>query len=128
MILGVGIDVVEVSRVERLWSRYGMKFASRILAEEEIPLLPLAAAGYLASRFAVKEAAVKALGTGFSQGVTMKQIAVRSGAGGVPELVLHGKARERCNAIGASRAHLSLSHERSTAVAVVILEGETGQR
>jgi holo-[acyl-carrier protein] synthase len=105
-----------------------MKFASRILAEEEMSLLPSAAAGYLASRFAVKEAAAKALGTGFAQGITMKQIAVRSAAGGAPQLVLHGKALERSNGLGASRAHLSLSHERSAAVAVVILEGETGER
>ena len=125
MIVGIGIDVVEVARVEAMWSKYGMRFASRILAQEELTTFPAAAASYLASRFAAKEAAVKALGTGFAQGITMKQIAVVSGARGAPELAFYGTALERSNELGAARTHLSLSHERSTAVAVVILEKET---
>ena len=126
MILGLGLDVVEISRISRVWTRFGPRFAQKILHPEEMAQLARmngAHAQFLASRFAVKEAAVKALGTGFSQGILPTDIAVLKYPDGHPELELRGKAKERMLQIGASRAHLSLTHGKETVAAVVILEG-----
>jgi len=80
-------------------------------------------APFVAARFAAKEACAKALGTGFANGVTMKSIEVRSLPSGAPTLLLSGRAQELANAMGAERLHLSLTHGRDVAAAVVILEG-----
>lgn len=77
---------------------------------------------HVAARFAAKEAAVKALGTGFAEGIGPRDVAVRSLPSGKPELVLSGAARERARALGAARLHLTLTHTRDNAAAVVILE------
>ncbi len=125
MILGLGLDVVELSRLSGVWERFGMRFARKILHPDELALfssLKGLQTQFLASRFAVKEAAVKALGTGFSQGILPTDIEVAKLPGGCPELRLHGGARERMRHLGASRAHLSLTHGRETVAAVVILE------
>lgn len=123
MIIGLGIDVVELARMECTWQRFGMRFAERILHPEEINGLRAPEARYLASRFAVKEAAVKALGTGFAHGLAPSDILVRHTEGGKPQLVCHGPAEELLRKRGVSQTFLSISHERSVAVAVVILEG-----
>ena len=99
---------------------FGGKFAERILAPAELERLPGEPAAFLASRFAVKEAAVKALGTGFRDGISPCEIEVRSDSLGKPGLVFHGAALERLREIGAVRAHLSLSHGRESAVAITI--------
>jgi len=122
-IAGIGLDVVELSRISRCWDRFGSAFARRILTPEELRLLPRQAVAYLASRFAAKEAAVKALGTGFSQGITFQQIEILSLATGQPFLTLHQAARSRFTFLGANRAHLSLTHGRDVAAAMVVLEG-----
>lgn len=77
---------------------------------------------HVAARFAAKEAAVKALGTGFAEGIGPRDVAVRSLPSGKPELVLSGAARERARALGAARLHLTLTHTRDNAAAVVIIE------
>lgn len=125
MILGLGLDIVEVCRLKRSWERFGRRFAERILHPDELRNLPErteAIALFLASRFAAKEAAVKALGTGFAEGIGPQDIQVGKLPSGAPQLILHGAAAEKMRAIGASRAMLSITHEKSTAVAVVILE------
>lgn len=124
MILGIGLDIAEVDRIRESLARFGERFTARVLTEAEAARMPQGdAAPYVAARFAAKEAAAKALGTGFSDGVTQKSIEVRSMPSGAPELVLHGKARERALALGVVRAHLSLTHGRDVAAATVILEG-----
>lgn len=122
MIVGLGLDLVELARIERILERFGASFTDKILTPTERQGLPLQAAAYVAARFAAKEAAVKALGTGFSQGIGMQHIEVQKEASGRPILVLHGPAAARCAALGATRLHLSLTHGRDTAAAVVILE------
>lgn len=129
MILGLGLDVAEISRIARIWEKYGMRFADKILHPDELGNLTAMTGGkvqFLASRFAAKEAAAKALGTGFSDGVLPTDIAVKNLPGGRPELRLNSRARERFAELGAARAHLSLTHGRETVAAVVILETSGG--
>ena len=122
MILGLGIDVTELSRIRRLWEKFGARFAEKILHPEELAALRPPEAQFLASRFAVKEAAVKALGTGFSDGITPSSVSVATLPGGRPALRFHGPAKERFNLLGATCAHVSLTHGKETVAAVVILE------
>lgn len=123
MILGLGIDTVEMDRIEQAHARFGERFVRRILAPAEVLALPASSPiPFLAARFAVKEAAVKALGTGFSQGIGPTHIEVGRQAGGKPTIVFHHKAREAFERLGARLAHVSLSHSRDQACAVVILE------
>lgn len=127
-ILGIGLDVTEIERVRALLERHGARFARRILAPGEVlpggldPASPRAAA-HMAARFAAKEAGVKALGTGFSQGIAPCCLEVRSLPSGKPELTLHGAAAEAAANMGAVAVHLSLTHTRDNAAAVVIIEG-----
>lgn len=124
MIRGLGIDLADIGRIERSWERFGIRFARHILHPEELDELSgnTAPARFLAARFAVKEAAAKALGTGFADGVIPQDIQVVKDASGKPELLFHGRARECQIRMGSARAHLSLSHEKNAAIAVVILE------
>lgn len=122
MIVGVGIDIAELERISQAHARHGVRFAERVLTVAELALLPANATPFLASRFAAKEAAVKALGTGFSGGITFRDVEVRSDELGKPSIIFHNAALERCRVLGVRRAHLSLSHSRENAVAVVILE------
>lgn len=124
MILGMGVDIVEIDRIKRTWERFGMRFAEKILHPDEISALKKPEAQYLASRFAVKEAAVKALGTGFSLGIGPTDIATIPSPDGKPLLYWYNKAEERIREMGAARAHISLSHGKNTTVAVVILESD----
>lgn len=126
MILGIGLDITELSRITRSWERFGMRFAEKILhAEERIRFQELSASKttFLASRFAAKEAAVKALGTGFTNGITPMDIAVLTAPSGKPLLAFHGKAEEALRQLGATRVHISITHGKETVAAVVVLEG-----
>jgi holo-[acyl-carrier protein] synthase len=130
MIVGLGLDVVEIDRIAKSLQRFGGAFVRKVLHEEEIADMPhgqaddARQAAFLAGRFAAKEAAVKALGVGFSQGIGPHSVRVRTLASGKPELFLHGAANDRAACLGAVRAHLSLSHGRDTAAAVVVLESD----
>ena len=125
MILGLGVDVVEIPRIEKALSRFGERFLKRILTAREISWL--AGRGHFPARvaalFAAKEACAKALGTGLS-GLSWQEMEVIHEESGRPVLRLSGAALRRFQALGGQRVHLSLSHERKYAVAVVILEGE----
>lgn len=122
MIIGLGIDIAELDRIGASYRRFGDKFCRRILTPAEFLLLPANPVAYLASRFAAKEAAVKALGTGFSGGITFQDIEVLSEPTGKPLLHLHNQARQRAADLGVRQTHLSISHGRDNAVAVVVLE------
>lgn len=122
MIIGVGIDIAELGRISRSYTRFGMKFCSKILTPNELGLFPANAIPFLASRFAAKEAAVKALGTGFSGGITFQDMEIRSDPLGKPLIFFYNLALQRCLDLQVRHAHLSLSHSRENAVAVVILE------
>ncbi len=129
-IIGIGLDLIELSRVEQSLRRFGEHFLNRIMADAERAAVPGDPASpsprttsHVAARFAAKEAAVKALGTGFAAGIGPRDVAVRSLPSGKPELVLSGKALERARALGVREVHLTLTHTRDNAAAVVILEG-----
>lgn len=127
-IIGIGLDLIELSRIERSLHRFGEHFLRRILTEAEYEMVPSPlhtsrCIAYVAARFAAKEAAVKALGTGFAQGIGPRDISVRNNELGKPELVLKGKARMLAEKQGVRTLHLSLTHTRDNAAAVVILEG-----
>lgn len=123
LIHGIGTDIVRIARMEDNVDRYGARFARRMLAPEEMKEYELSRqpARFLAKRFAAKEAAAKALGTGFSQGVGLRDIAVAHEVAGRPFLVYSGGAARLCDALGIRESHLSIADEREYAVAFVTL-------
>jgi holo-[acyl-carrier protein] synthase len=126
MIVGTGIDIAEVDRVEKVITRFGRRFIERVFTAEEIAYCESKAnkTERYAARFAAKEAAMKAIGTGWNHGVTWKSVEVRRLPGSRPTMVFHGRAGEFFSKLGAVRAHLSLTHTDQFAMAVVILERE----
>lgn len=124
MIAGVGIDIVDVSRVEHLLEKYGDQFAGRILAATEREAYAASArpVWFLANRFAAKEALSKALGTGLRFPVTLHAISVTSDGLGKPSLDFHGPLPAYLASRGINGHHLGLSHEKGLACAVVVLE------
>ena len=122
MIIGVGLDLVELERIKKSWQRFGESFAKRILRPEELEILPKQPAAFLGSRFAAKEAAVKALGTGFNQGLTWQDLQVYSLPSGQPRLAFHNQALSLAQDLQVQAVHLSLTHERGMAAAMVVLE------
>ncbi len=123
MIFGIGTDIVRVSRMRRNIERYGDRFAQRILtaAEMEDYLKDSRKAHFLAKRFAAKEAAAKAIGTGFSGGLTYRDIGVSHDGAGKPGLEFSGTAAEFVRSRGINSAHVSLADEDDHAVAFVTL-------
>jgi holo-[acyl-carrier protein] synthase len=122
VIVGVGVDLVEVDRVGRSADRFGDRFLKRIYHPRELEQTRGDRVQYLASRFAVKEALFKALGTGWSRGVRWIDVEVRNLPNGQPVLALHGEAARRAEEIGADRYHVSITHTAGHAAAVVVLE------
>lgn len=122
MILGIGIDLTDITRIARIYKKFGNKLLHRLLTPVEIAGLPIQATTYIASRFAAKEAAVKALGTGFTGGITPVQIEVTANSEGMPLLTFYAQAEARAKKLGINKKHLSISHERNCAAAIVVLE------
>lgn len=124
MIVGVGIDIVDVKRIASLLERYGERFLRRVFTDSEVDYCRSKhnPSPYLSARFAAKEAASKALGRGFTGGIRFTDIEVSRDHTG-PHILLHNKALELADNLGVRRMHLSISHERLYAAATVILEG-----
>jgi len=124
MIVGTGIDIAEVPRIEASIARFGDRFLRRIFTEAEIRYCESKAnrVERYAARFAAKEAAMKAIGTGWNHGVRWRDVEVCRQAGGRPTIVFHGKAAEFAAKLGAIYIALSLSHTEEYAIAQVILE------
>lgn len=123
-ILGIGLDIVELDRIERLYQRHGEAFVRKICREGEAqPRKGRAMIEHLGGLFAAKEAGLKALGTGWAEGLGLSQVEVARHDSGAPYLRLHRAAAERAERLGVSQTHLTISHERHYAVAFVILEG-----
>lgn len=122
MIINIGLDLVELERIQTAWDRFGLKFARRILTPAELEHIPKKPIPYLAARFAGKEAGVKALGTGFSQGITFQSLVIHADHLGKPGLTFFDQALLRAEQLRVDRVHLSLTHARENACAVVILE------
>lgn len=123
MIIGLGIDLVHVPRLERTWQRFGRRFLMRCFqpAEADQAVARPRPASALAMRFAAKEAFAKAAGLGM-KGLAFREIEVVHDPRGKPSLQLHGRARSWAEAHGVAGCHLSLTDEGEYAAAVVVLE------
>jgi len=126
MIVGTGIDIAEVDRIAKSIERFGRRFIERVFTPDEIRYCESKAnkTERYAARFAAKEAAMKAIGTGWNRGVTWKDVEVRRLPGGRPTIAFHGRGAEFFAALGGTRANLSITHTKQFAMAQVILESE----
>jgi holo-[acyl-carrier protein] synthase len=125
IIVGVGIDATDIDRISETIARYGDRFLARVFTEGEIAYCQRHRdpAPSFAARFAAKEAAMKALGTGLSRGVFWRDVEVVR-AGGPPQLRLHGGAARRLEQMGGRSSLLTLTHSRNLAIAHVLLLGD----
>ena len=123
-IFGIGVDLVNTKRIQLLYQKYGDRFPKRILDDDEMQLFENSKnkERYLCNAFAGKEAAVKALGTGFSQGVHWKDFGLSRKSSGQPQLHYTKKIKEKFNSLGVSSSHISISDEDPWSIAMVVLE------
>ena len=124
MIVGSGVDLVEVARIQKSIERYGDRFLTRIYTSGERDYVERKKNRYerYAARFAAKEAAMKALGTGWNHGVRWRDCEVVRMPGGRPTMSFHGRAGEFAAKLGVKNVALSISHTEEQAIAQVILE------
>ena len=124
MIVGSGVDLCEVPRIEGAITRHGRRFIQRVFTEREIAYAESKANRYerYAARFAAKEAGMKALGTGWRGGIAWRDFEVANLNSGRPTLRLHGKAAELAEKLGVRGIALSITHTAGQALAMVILE------
>jgi holo-[acyl-carrier protein] synthase len=123
VIFGIGTDVLELKRIERVWNRFGEHFAERVLLDEELELFQRAKnkTRFLAMRFAAKEAIVKAMGTGFSNGMWVRDVGTVPNPLGQPQVVYSARGMALCERLGIGDGFLSLTDEAGLVVAVAIL-------
>ncbi len=123
MIVGIGTDIIEVKRIERLLSKQE-RFKERIFTQREIKYCEPKRnkAQNYAARFAVKEALLKAIGTGWREGVAFKEIELMNNKRGKPELVLSGTVKKITDELGVTNIQVSISHLEELAIGTVILE------
>jgi len=125
MIIGIGIDIIEVARIQASYERFGERFLKRILHPNEISycLSHNAPAPFLAARFAAKEAISKAFGTGIGAQLGWQDLEVGRRGSGEPYVILHETGQKLLRQRGARAVLISLSHTQQHAAAVAILEG-----
>ena len=125
MILGIGIDIIEVARIASSFEKFGERFVNRILLPDEIAYCRSHKnpAPFIAARFAAKEAISKAFGTGIGAALGWQDMEIRRKKSGEPFVVLHGKGEELFAARGAKQLLISLSHTANYAAATAVLEG-----
>ncbi len=123
MIFGIGTDVVQLSRVESTWEKFGDSFARRVLMDEEYRLFAQhrRPVRFLAMRFAAKEAIAKALGTGFANGIWVRDVGTVPDRLGQPQVVYSARGAAVCERLGVGEGHLSLTDEAGLVVAVAVL-------
>ena len=126
MVVGIGVDLVETARIGDSIEQHGERFTRRLYTPGEIAYCEKFKnkAERYAARFAAKESAFKALGTGWREGVRWLDVEVVNQANGKPELLLHGRAQELARALGVARMSISISHADHYAVVQVIFESE----
>jgi holo-[acyl-carrier protein] synthase len=124
MLIGTGVDLIEIERIAKSIERFGVRFLQRVYTEREIAYCSRkrSSAESFAARFAAKEAAAKALGTGISRGVTWSEFQVEREPGGRPTLELRGRAQVLARELGVRSISLSLTHTGSMAMAMVVME------
>jgi len=123
-IIGIGTDIVKISRIKRIFKKYPKGFAERILHKNELKILKhhRSPKTFLSKRFSAKEAVAKALGTGIANGVAFQEIEISNNEQGQPILTLHGRTLEIATEQGVKNNFISLSDERDYAIAYVVLE------
>ncbi len=124
MIYGVGTDIVELSRVQAVYERFGERFVQRLLMDEEIELFRRSKqpVRFLAMRFAGKEAAVKAMGTGFAHGVWIRDVGITANDWGRPLVIWSERGRRVCDRLGIGKGHVSLTDDAGLIVAFAVVE------
>ena len=124
MIVGLGTDIIEIVRIGQMIERHGEIFLQRVYTDGEIRYCQRRKECYqhFAGRFAVKEAVFKALGTGWTQGVSWRQVETTNDESGRPAVLLRGNARQIADRMAVKTIHVSISHSQSHAIAQVILE------
>ncbi len=123
MVFGVGTDIVQVSRIETVWQRFGERFAERLLLDEERELFAVSKrpVRFLSMRFAIKEAVVKAMGTGFAHGVWIRDVGMVPNAWGQPQIIYSARGRGMCERLGIGEGHVSVTDEAGLVVAIAVL-------
>jgi holo-[acyl-carrier protein] synthase len=123
MIFGIGIDVLQVDRVERVYAKHGERFVNHLLMPEEREQLARTArpVRFLAMRFAAKEAIVKGMGTGFAHGVWIRDVGIVQNAWGRPEVVYSARGARVRDGLGIGEGHVTLTDEAGLVVAVAVL-------
>lgn len=129
MIVGIGVDIVDIGRVSGMVDRYKDRFLQRVFTDAEIRYAQksVKAAERLAGRFAVKEAVLKAFGTGKSQGILWKDIETVRGPMGRPEVKLYGQAVKYMKMLNGSKVFVTITHDDGKAIAFVIIERSGGK-
>jgi holo-[acyl-carrier protein] synthase len=124
MIVGIGVDIVDVERVKDLLARYRDRFVRRVFTDPEAEYAgrSVREAERFAGRFAVKEAVLKAFGTGKSQGILWRDVETVRGAMGKPEVILYGNAIKHMKKLKGTHIHVSITHDGGKAVAFVVIE------
>ncbi len=124
MIVGIGIDIIEIARLRKAIERNGDRFLTRVFTDGEVRFCKARRDPYqhLAARFAAKEAVMKALASGWGKGISWKDMEVISGKEGTPLLECSGEAGRLLKKIGGRAIHVSLSHQRDLACASVVIE------
>ena len=123
MIFGVGTDLIEVARVERVWNRFGEHFAARVLLDEELELFAESPnkVRFLAMRFAAKEAIVKAMGTGFANGMWVRDVGTVPNELGQPQVIYSSRGAAMREKLGIGSGYLSLTDEAGLILAFAVL-------
>jgi len=124
MIFGIGTDILRIDRVAAAYDRFGARFVKRLLLDDEQRWFAHAKnpVRFLAMRFAAKEAIVKAMGTGFSNGMWIRDSGVMPDKFGRPEIIFSARGRRKCDELGIAGGHLTLTDEAGLVVAVAVLE------
>ena len=124
MIFGVGTDVVELSRIQASYDRFGEHFVNRILMPEELELFRESKwpVRFLAMRFAGKEAAVKAMGTGFRHGIWVRDVGITNNDWGRPLIIWSERGRKVCEQLGIGSGHVSLTDDAGLIIAFAVVE------
>lgn len=123
MIFGIGTDILQATRVHKAYARFGEHFAQRLLMPQELELFRITKRPerFLAMRFAAKEAIVKAMGTGFANGMWIRDAGFMPDRFGRPEVIFSRRGRAKCAALGIGEGHLTLTDEAGLVVAVAVL-------
>ncbi|MDJ0911049.1 MAG: holo-ACP synthase [Woeseiaceae bacterium] len=124
MIFGVGTDIVELSRVQAVYERFGERFVQRLLMDEEAEMFRRSKhpVRFLAMRFAAKEATVKAMGTGFAHGVWIRDVGITANDWGRPLVIWSERGQRVCDRLGIGKGHVSLTDDAGLVVAFAVVE------